>query len=203
MHWLPSAHNFAYRNFHAGRVHKIGYAHEFCHCKAQTTRLTGNNFRTKSLLWLLQRNISGEPTACRIVFWQSQNFTFVIGWPDPAYVREKELILCTKKRLEIHNTADFTATLQSSCNLGLIHTGRARATQENGTYWCEWGCPHCTQATSKDLRSNLRARVLCGLGPTLPDAAAFTPYLHTNSSRNSASSANGSRQVNLLRGQDP
>ena len=45
-----------------------------------------------------------------------------------------------------------------------IHTGRARATQANETCCCEWECPHCTQATSKDLRSNLRACVQCGLG---------------------------------------
>ena len=31
------------------------------------------------------------------------------------------------------------------------------ATQANGTWWCEWGCSHCTQATSKETRSNLRA----------------------------------------------
>ena len=43
------------------------------------------------------------------------------------------------------------------------------ATQANGTCCCEWECPHCTQTTSKEKRSNLRARrvasrVLCGLG---------------------------------------
>ena len=32
------------------------------------------------------------------------------------------------------------------------------ATQANGTCWCEWGYPHCTQATSKEKRSNLCAR---------------------------------------------
>ena len=47
---------------------------------------------------------------------------------------------------------------------GLIHTGRA--TQANRTYWCEWEYPHCTQATSEDLRSNLCARVQCELGLT-------------------------------------
>ena len=30
------------------------------------------------------------------------------------------------------------------------------AMQGNGTCWCEWGCPHCTQATSKEKCSNLR-----------------------------------------------
>ena len=30
------------------------------------------------------------------------------------------------------------------------------ATQANGTCWCEWGCPHCMQATSKEKCSNLR-----------------------------------------------
>ncbi len=38
------------------------------------------------------------------------------------------------------------------------------ATQVNGSCCCEWKCSHCTQATSTDLRSNLRARVQCGLG---------------------------------------
>ncbi len=32
------------------------------------------------------------------------------------------------------------------------------AKQANGTCWCEWGCPHCGQATSKEKRSNLRLR---------------------------------------------
>ena len=31
------------------------------------------------------------------------------------------------------------------------------ATQANGICRCEWGCPHCTQATSKEKRSNLHA----------------------------------------------
>ncbi len=51
---------------------------------------------------------------------------------------------------------------QTLGEFGLIHTGRA--THANGTCCCEWECSHCTEATSKDLRSNLRARVLCGLG---------------------------------------
>ncbi len=56
------------------------------------------------------------------------------------------------------------------CLWGLIHTGRARATQANGTNWCEWEYPRFTQATSKEKCSNLRTRrvpprVLCGLGP--------------------------------------
>ncbi len=42
----------------------------------------------------------------------------------------------------------------------------------NARKWnlCESKCPHCTQATSKDLRSNLcaRARVQCGLGLKAP-----------------------------------
>ncbi len=57
----------------------------------------------------------------------------------------------------------------------LIHTGRATRRKTNGTCWCEWECPHCTQATSKDLHSNLRARVLCGLG--------LNPNLNTPPSR--------------------
>ncbi len=36
---------------------------------------------------------------------------------------------------------------------------------------CEWGCSHCTQATSKGLRSNLRSLVLCGLGLKFPDGS--------------------------------
>ena len=31
-------------------------------------------------------------------------------------------------------------------------------TQANEPCWCEWGCPHCRQATSKEKHSNLRAR---------------------------------------------
>ena len=38
----------------------------------------------------------------------------------------------------------------------------------NGTCWCEWGCPHCTRATSKEKCSNLR-RVLYGLGLNYTD----------------------------------
>ena len=50
-------------------------------------------------------------------------------------------------------------------DFGPIHTGRTGA---NGTYCCEceWKCSHWTQATSKDLRVNLRAGMLCGLGLT-------------------------------------
>ncbi len=40
------------------------------------------------------------------------------------------------------------------------------AMEANGTCWCKLGCPHSTQATSKDLHSNFRARVLCGLALT-------------------------------------
>ncbi len=31
-----------------------------------------------------------------------------------------------------------------------------KATRANGTCWCEWGCPHCMQATSKEKWTNLR-----------------------------------------------
>ncbi len=41
---------------------------------------------------------------------------------------------------------------------GLIHTGRAMQPKANGTCMREWECSHCTQATSKGLRSNLLAR---------------------------------------------
>ena len=37
---------------------------------------------------------------------------------------------------------------------GPIHTGRD-ARWANGTCWCECGCPHCMQATSKEKCSNL------------------------------------------------
>ncbi len=30
------------------------------------------------------------------------------------------------------------------CTKGPIHTGRAGATQANGTSWYEWECPHCS-----------------------------------------------------------
>ncbi len=36
--------------------------------------------------------------------------------------------------------------------------------QANGTWCCEWECPHWTQATSNELSANLRARVQCGFG---------------------------------------
>ncbi len=42
-------------------------------------------------------------------------------------------------------------------------------TQGNGTCVREWGCPHCMQATSKEKRSNLRARRVARavwIGPT-------------------------------------
>ncbi len=55
------------------------------------------------------------------------------------------------------------------CGWGPIHTGRAHATQANGTCWCEWECPHCTQATSKDLCLNLCTRIQCGLGLKPPN----------------------------------
>ncbi len=32
------------------------------------------------------------------------------------------------------------------------------AMQAYGPCWCEWGCPHCTQATSKEKCSNVRTR---------------------------------------------
>ena len=32
------------------------------------------------------------------------------------------------------------------------------ARRANGICWCEWGCPHCTQATSKEKCSNLCVR---------------------------------------------
>ena len=40
----------------------------------------------------------------------------------------------------------------------------ARAMQANGTCWCKWECPHCTQATSKDLHG-ICARATSGIGP--------------------------------------
>ncbi len=36
------------------------------------------------------------------------------------------------------------------------------AMQANGTYCCQWECSHCWQATSKEKRSNLRARQVTG-----------------------------------------
>ncbi len=67
-----------------------------------------------------------------------------------------------RSRPEVH-------TPESSIRLfwGLIHTGRACVTPANGTCCCQWECSHCTQATSKEKRSNLRrvaSRVLCELG---------------------------------------
>ncbi len=39
------------------------------------------------------------------------------------------------------------------------------ATQANGTCWCEWGCPHCTQARKNvPIYAHVVSRVLCGLG---------------------------------------
>ena len=65
--------------------------------------------------------------------------------------------------------------------LGSVHTGHTCATQANGICWCEWECPHCSQAASKDLHSNLRVRVQCGRGlatqafsPLLPDHYPLT-----------------------------
>ncbi len=57
---------------------------------------------------------------------------------------------------------------------GLIRTGRI--TQANGT--CSWEYPHCTQATSKDLHSTLRARALCrlGLNPPRTDSAVSARF---------------------------
>ena len=46
---------------------------------------------------------------------------------------------------------------------GPIHTRRADASV-NGTYCCEWKCSHWVWATSKDLYTNLHARVQCELG---------------------------------------
>ncbi len=48
-------------------------------------------------------------------------------------------------------------TYTCTCFSGLIHTGRACVTPANGTYCCQWECSHCSQATSKEKRSNLRA----------------------------------------------
>ncbi len=45
------------------------------------------------------------------------------------------------------------------------------ATQANRTCWCEWECSHCTQATSKEKCSNLRARCVprpVWIGPKAP-----------------------------------
>ena len=66
----------------------------------------------------------------------------------------------------------FSSHCPASCLFYMRQNPKARpnphwtrtGTQANGTCWCEWESPHCTQATSsKDLRSNLRGRV-CGLG---------------------------------------
>ena len=50
------------------------------------------------------------------------------------------------------------------------------AMQANGTYWCEWGCLHCTQAASKEKRSNLRRRAVphpVWIGPEATTDFAF------------------------------
>ena len=50
---------------------------------------------------------------------------------------------------------------------GLIHTGRVTRREANGACCHQWDYSHCTQARSKEKRSNLharRSRVLCELG---------------------------------------
>ena len=47
------------------------------------------------------------------------------------------------------------------------HPHRTRTRKANGICWCEWECPHCTQATSKDLRLNSRSRPVW-IGPKGP-----------------------------------
>ena len=41
--------------------------------------------------------------------------------------------------------------------LGLIHIGRVTRSEANGTCCHQWECSHCTQARSKEKRSNLHA----------------------------------------------
>ncbi len=60
-----------------------------------------------------------------------------------------------EKNILISTSANFHSF--SLCFLGLIHTGRARVTPANGTCCCQWECSHCSQAKSKEKRSNLRA----------------------------------------------
>ena len=48
---------------------------------------------------------------------------------------------------------------------GPIHTGPGmrRATQANGTCWCEWGCPHCTKQHQMKNVPNCACIASCGL----------------------------------------
>ena len=61
---------------------------------------------------------------------------------------------------------------------GPIHTGRAMRRKGNGTYWCEWECPHCTQTTSKEKFSNLHVHRVARpvwIGPEAPWEKDLTP----------------------------
>ncbi len=89
-------------------------------------------------------------------------------WNFARSLQNAEVFLVTKagacRGPESQPRGSRTLVCNIKKDLGPIHTGRARATQANGTCWYEWGCPHCTQATSKDLHSNVRTHAQCGLG---------------------------------------
>ncbi len=58
----------------------------------------------------------------------------------------------------------FTDAIDKVLRLHPHRTRNATQSKANGTCVPEWECSHCMQATSKDLCSNLCARVQCGLG---------------------------------------
>ena len=57
-----------------------------------------------------------------------------------------------------HNCIKTTAQSEQPKPQGRIHTGHAAVTPENRTCCCQWEYSHYQQATSKEKRSNLRAR---------------------------------------------
>ena len=97
--------------------------------------------------WTKQRPHTPEAgfvSGSLVALWELVSF----DWQSSLVIAQNEREKCAESRFHPHRTRDAT------CN----------ATQVNGACCCEWECPYCAQATSKDLRSNLRAHVLCGLG---------------------------------------
>ncbi len=90
-------------------------------------------------------------------FWKYLSFRFLWKFRQEDWTFSHELSRESNNVMTAREMTSVASDNTFPC-LGLIHTGRARATQANGTNWCEWEYPHCTQATSKEKRSNLCTR---------------------------------------------
>ncbi len=101
---------------------------------------------------------------CVVLFW---HFFFGACFSERNVRSEPYEFSLRPNRVPVSRPAQIQSLWVNSIQAHRMRDATRNATQANRTCWCEWGCPHCMQATSKEKHWNLHAHcvpVLCGLG---------------------------------------